>query len=227
VDEEEYFRKERYRMVAEQIEGRGIRTPRVLEAMCTVPRHVFVPPAYASQAYEDGPLPIGFGQTISQPYIVALMTDLLRLKGDEIVLEIGTGSGYQAAILSRLARQVYSIERQAELAALADERLRSLGYHNVQVIVGDGSGGLPEHAPYDAILVTAAAPRISSALAEQLKVNGRLVIPVGGRYGQELCLCEKLEDGLDCTEIAPVAFVPLRGEHGWKEEEWEGPEAPE
>jgi protein-L-isoaspartate(D-aspartate) O-methyltransferase len=217
----EVWELERKRMVAEQIEGRGIRNPRLLKAMRTVPRHEFIPLNVQDQAYSDGPLPIGYGQTISQPYIVALMTDLLHLKGDEKVLEIGTGSGYQAAILSQLARQVYTIERYIELAVQAEERLRELGYSNVVVVSGDGSRGLPEKAPYQAILVTAAAPTVPQALIDQLDVTGRIVIPVGDRNGQDLQVLEKAPEGISSYDIAPVAFVPMRGEFGWQEDEWE------
>lgn len=172
-------------------------------------------------AYSDGPLPIGSGQTISQPYIVALMTQLLRLKGDENVLEVGTGSGYQAAVLGKLAKQVYTIERYTELADQAAAVLQKLGLNNVRVHIGDGSLGLPEHAPFQAILVTAAAPKVPQSLLEQLDEGGRLVVPVGGRMNQFLELWERRGAKFVQDVLVPVAFVPLRGRHGWKEDSWE------
>jgi len=216
-----FFQEERERMVVEQIEQRGIRNERLLAVMRRVPRHCFVPPHLAGQAYEDGPLPIGNGQTISQPYIVALMSSLLGLEGDETVLEIGTGSGYQAAVLGELARTVHTIERHAELADCASRILSGLGYHNIEVHTGDGSSGWPEAAPYQAIMVTAAAPRPPEVLLKQLAKDGRLVIPVGDRYGQDLQLWSYDGGFLSPENIIPVAFVPLRGEHGWKDEEWQ------
>ncbi len=218
--EEQTFREARLLMVEEQIEGRGISDPRVLEAMREVPRHEFVPPEAREDAYKDGPLPIGYGQTISQPYIVGLMTELLHLKGHEKVLEIGTGSGYQAAILGRLARQVVSLERHPELAQRARHKLAELGLHNVEVLNGDGSRGLAAQAPFQAILVTAAAPRAPQPLLEQLDLQGRLVVPVGDRQGQDLHVYERSAQGIEDFLIAPVAFVPLRGQYGWREEEW-------
>jgi protein-L-isoaspartate(D-aspartate) O-methyltransferase len=219
MDEETYYQNERSRMVAEQIAERGVQDPRLLEVMRRLPRHLFVPPEYRHQAYYDGPLPIGNGQTISQPYIVALMTETLRLQGFENVLEIGTGSGYQAAVLACLARQVHTIERYPELADKASIALAKVGCGNVIVHVGDGSLGLPEFAPYQAILVTAAAPRVPQALLEQLDDDGRLVIPVGGRMGQYLeCW---VRQGVEYSQevLVPVAFVPLRGKLGWNGEE--------
>ncbi|RMD59913.1 MAG: protein-L-isoaspartate(D-aspartate) O-methyltransferase [Nitrospirae bacterium] len=195
-------------MVEEQIISRGIKDERVIKAMEETPRHLFVSPDLADRAYEDYPLPIGHGQTISQPYIVAIMTELLRLKGDEKVLEIGTGSGYQAAILSKLAKEVYTIEIIKDLAESAKERLRLLGYKNVHVIWGDGYKGLIEYAPFDCIIVTAAPPKIPEALIKQLKVGGRMVIPVGTFY-QELVLIEKDEKGIKKKSIIPVRFVPM------------------
>ena len=212
-------------MVAEQIAGRGIRDPRLLDAMRSVPRHRFVPPSERSQAYLDGPLPIGQRQTISQPYIVALMTELLALQGDETVLEIGTGSGYQAAILSRLARQVHTIERHAGLGETARAALEALGISNVTVHIGDGSNGLPAFAPYQGILVTAAAPGVPQPLLEQLAVQGRMVLPVGNQDGQVLeCWVRRKPGGqalsaFDRRVITSVAFVPLRGRYGW-EQDW-------
>lgn len=187
---------------------------RVLAAMAGVPRHLFVPPSLESRAYDNGPLPIGHGQTISQPYIVALMTELLRLLPKAVVLEVGTGSGYQAAVLARLVRQVYSVEIVPALAAEAAARLRRLGVDNVVVCQGDGYFGWPEHAPYDAVIVTAATPRIPLALVQQLRPGGRLVLPVGGVYeAQELRVVEKGADGTVIERgVLPVAFVPLTRE---------------
>ncbi|HEY5669734.1 MAG TPA: protein-L-isoaspartate(D-aspartate) O-methyltransferase [Anaerolineales bacterium] len=221
MDEDVFYTDERQRMVEEQLIYRNIRDERVLEAMRSVPRHAFVPLEYRHMAYSDGPLPIGSGQTISQPYIVALMTQLLRLKGDENVLEVGTGSGYQAAVLAKLAKQVYTIERYTELADQAAAVLQKLGLNNVRVHIGDGSLGLPEHAPFQAILVTAAAPKVPQSLLEQLDEGGRLVVPVGGRMNQFLELWERRGAKFVQDVLVPVAFVPLRGRHGWKEDSWE------
>lgn len=221
MDEDVFYTDERQRMVEEQLIDRNIRDERVLEAMRSVPRHAFVPLEYRHMAYSDGPLPIGSGQTISQPYIVALMTQLLRLKGDENVLEVGTGSGYQAAVLAKLAKQVYTIERYTELADQAAAVLQKLGLNNVRVHIGDGSLGLPEHAPFQAILVTAAAPKVPQSLLEQLDEGGRLVVPVGGRMNQFLELWERRGAKFVQDVLVPVAFVPLRGRHGWKEDSWE------
>lgn len=221
MDEDVFYTDERQRMVEEQLIYRNIRDERVLEAMRSVPRHAFVPLEYRHMAYSDGPLPIGSGQTISQPYIVALMTQLLRLKGDENVLEVGTGSGYQAAVLGKLAKQVYTIERYTELADQAAAVLQKLGLNNVRVHIGDGSLGLPEHAPFQAILVTAAAPKVPQSLLEQLDEGGRLVVPVGGRMNQFLELWERRGAKFAQDVLVPVAFVPLRGRHGWKEDSWE------
>lgn len=221
MSEETTYTEQRLLMVHHQIEWRGVRNTRVVEAMRSVPRHLFVPPEERDRAYDDGPLAIAEGQTISQPYIVAVMTDLLELKGNECVLEIGTGSGYQAAILSQLAREVHTIERFPRLAHEAQALLRDLGYNNVHVHVGDGTLGLVEHAPYRGILVTAAAPTIPQALLDQLDVGGILVIPVGGREGQDLQRWERVGDRLEQESIFPVAFVPLRGKNGWSEEDWE------
>jgi len=209
---------ERLRMVQAQIEARGVRDPRVLAAMSEVPRHLFVTAEQRHLAYVDGPLPIGDGQTISQPYIVALMSELLELDGSERVLEVGTGSGYQAAVLARLAGQVYTLERIPELAEKARLRLDDLGCANVNVRIGDGSQGLPEHAPYDGILVTAAAPRVPESLKAQLADGGRLVLPVGGRAGQILERWRRDGRAFQVERIAPVAFVPLIGTNGWDEE---------
>jgi protein-L-isoaspartate(D-aspartate) O-methyltransferase len=217
MDEEKSYSAEREAMVKNQILGRGVRDGRVLDAMRFVPRHRFVQPEHRSFAYADGPLPIGQGQTISQPYIVALMTELLQLTGDKKVLEIGTGSGYQAAVLACLARQVYSVERHTELAHSAATLLGELGYANVIVHVGDGSLGLLDLSPFDAIIVTAAAPRVPQALLDQLGLRGRLVIPVGTRGAQYLELWERQGEIFNCKTILPVAFVPLVGRFGWRE----------
>ncbi len=212
---EETYKRARERMVKEQLQGRDITDPKVLEAMRSVPRHRFVPKELRRQAYFDGPVRLQQGQTISQPYIVALMTQLLELGGDETVLEIGTGSGYQAAVLARLARKVYSLERIPELAQGARRRMVELGISNVEIHERDGSNGLIEHAPYPAILVTAAAPRVPPPLREQLADGGRLVLPVGSQEGQMLELWRRAGEDFRCRRVAPVAFVPLVGEHGW------------
>ncbi len=203
--------KKRTQMVETQIEGRGIRDPRVLAAMRKVPRHLFVPAAEAAAAYDDRPLPIGSGQTISQPYVVAFMTEQLRLTGTERVLEIGTGSGYQTAILAELAAKVYSIEIRPELAASAAERLQQLGIRNVEVRAADGYRGWPAEAPFDGILVTAAPERIPPPLLEQLSATGRMVIPVGAFY-QELKVIERQGGGYTEKSVLPVRFVPFVGE---------------
>ncbi len=208
----------RARMVKEQLERRGISDVRVLEAMRKVPRHLFVDPALAGRAYEDAPLPIGEGQTISQPYMVAVMTAALCLQGGERVLEIGTGSGYQAAVLAELAGQVYSIERIPALADRAQATLRRLGYDNVTIRVGDGSAGWPEAASFEAIVVTAGAPSVPPPLVEQLQVGGRLVIPVGSPQAQTLRRVLRKEEGVDQEELVGCIFVRLVGEHGWQEE---------
>jgi protein-L-isoaspartate(D-aspartate) O-methyltransferase len=217
MKDEAPYASERRQMVDTQIARRGIRDKRVLEALRTVPRHLFVAREYRHLAYTDGPLPIGSGQTISQPYIVALMTDLLHLKGEERVLEIGTGSGYQAAILGVIARQVHTIERHAALARRAAEILEELGLDNVHVHTGDGTLGLPEQAPFDAIIVTAAAPHTPQALLGQLADGGRLVIPVGSLGAQFLECWTRAGEDCKSEEIIPVAFVPLIGEQGWDE----------
>lgn len=211
------FSTQRETMVHRQIQRRGIFTPRVLQAFSRIPRHRFVPREDWAYAYDDCPLPIGLGQTISQPYIVALMTDLLLLNGDETVLEVGTGSGYQAAILSLLARQVHTVERHPELAERARKVLEELGLHNVTVHCGDGSLGWPEAAPYQGIIVTAAAPDVPLPLLEQLADGGRLVLPVGSPGFQELQAWQREGDVWNYRSILSVAFVLLRGEYGWKE----------
>lgn len=212
------FQKQRWRMVETQIQARGVTNPRILEAMSKIQRHLFVEEALADQAYNDNPLPIGELQTISQPYMVALMTDALELKGRERVLEIGTGSGYQTALLAELAEQVFSIERVASLANNARRILDHLGYYNVAIRVGDGTYGWKEEAPFDAILVTAGAPGIPQPLVEQLVVGGRLVVPVGGRSVQDLLkITRQSEDVQDLKKehLGGCRFVDLIGEYGW------------
>jgi protein-L-isoaspartate(D-aspartate) O-methyltransferase len=199
-------------MVREQIAARGIRDPRVIEALREVPRHAFVPEPERSRAYDDGPVSIGQGQTISQPYIVALMTELLRPQPGDRVLEVGTGSGYQAAVLARLVGHVYTIELEETLASTAAALLRELKYENITVHTGDGYAGWPEHAPFDIVVVTAAPEQIPQPLIEQLQPGGRLIVPVGPRLRvQQLQLIEKDAAGAIRTrDIAPVMFVPLR-----------------
>jgi protein-L-isoaspartate(D-aspartate) O-methyltransferase len=221
MNEEDRYAIERERMIKDQFLTRDIVDKRVLRAMRQVPRHRFVPKDHRHLAYADCPLPIGQNQTISQPYIVALMTQMLALRGYEKVLEIGTGSGYQAAVLSRLAREVYTVERHERLAEQAREVLAQLNIDNVYFHVGDGSQGWPEHAPYDAIIATAAAPRAPRPLLDQLADGGRLVIPVGGRSGQFLERWVRFGDKFESEQGVPVAFVPLLGEHGWKEDAWD------
>ena len=207
----------RERMVADQLRARGITDPRVLTAMGRVPRHRFVEEALAARAYGDYPLPIGEKQTISQPYMVALMTQALELVGGERVLEVGTGSGYQTAILAELATKVYSVERIRGLADRARAILEELGYYNVLIRVGDGTLGWREEGPFDAVLVTAAAPEVPAPLVEQLKAGGRLVIPVGGSTAQVLKCLVKEPDGLVReSELVGCVFVKLVGEQGWQ-----------
>jgi protein-L-isoaspartate(D-aspartate) O-methyltransferase len=205
------FKAMREKMVETQIVARGVKDPRVLSALLKVERHRFIPEKYLDSAYSDQPLPIGEGQTISQPYIVALMTELLELKGDERVLEIGTGSGYQAAILAELAKEVYSVEIVEPLASRAKKRLSELGYQNVVVKAGDGYLGWPEAAPFDAIIVTAAPDHIPKPLIEQLKEGGRMVVPVG-THAQELIKIVKRSGKMETTNVIPVVFVPMTGE---------------
>ena len=212
----DHFRIARERMVESQIAARGIRDKRVLEAMKKVPRHLFVDEALWDQAYSDFPLPIGSGQTISQPYIVARMTEELGLKGDEKVLEIGTGSGYQTAILAELARQVFSVERIPGLLQRARQVLDSLGYHNVMIKLDDGTWGWKEHAPYDAILVTAGSPTIPTPLLDQLKDPGVMVVPVGDEYSQTLTKIIKKDGKVETKYLEGVRFVKLIGDHGWR-----------
>jgi protein-L-isoaspartate(D-aspartate) O-methyltransferase len=212
--EADRFADERQRMVDSQLRARGLRDERVLEAMNHVPRHEFVDERYRGQAYEDHPLPIGKEQTISQPYIVGLTLESLCLQPSDTVLEVGTGSGYQTAILSELVRHVYSIERHELLAREAAATLARLGYKNATVVVGDGSTGLAERQPFDAIVVAAAAPQIPEPLLQQLREGGRMVIPVGFPRNQELQLVRKQHSGAVVTSLSGCAFVPLIGEKG-------------
>ena len=216
------FDQLRQQMVREQLAGRDILDPRVLAVMGEVPRQRFIPIESWPQAYSDAPLPIGAEQTISQPYIVALMTQMLRLTGDESVLEVGTGSGYQTAILSRLARQVYSLEIKGALAARAVGTLAELGYNNVEIRVGDGSAGWPEHAPFDAVVITAAAPFVPQPLIAQVRAGGQIVAPVGDRERQWLEHWRN-RGAWHIERLTPVMFVPLLGQHGQPDGErwWE------
>lgn len=212
------FEELRHRMVERQLAQRNISDGRVLEAMRQVPRHRFIPEDLWDMAYRDTPLPIGHGQTISQPYIVAYMTQMLHLTPDARVLEIGTGSGYQAAILSLLAKQVYTVERLTELARRAEQVLQDLGYKNIEVLNGDGGYGWPEEAPFDAIIVTAAAPEIPPPLIAQMADGAPLVAPVGPAGYQDLVRLYRRGDSTKVEYLTPVAFVPLIGEHGWREQ---------
>ena len=207
----------RARMVDQLRSHYMIRAERVLEVMNTVPRHLFVPEALRAQAYKDNALPLSVGQTISQPFIVARMTELLELKGKERVLEVGSGSGYQTAVLSHLCRKVYAIERIPSIAAEAKQRLGSLGYRNISYRVGDGTIGWGVYAPFDAILVAAGGPEIPKPLVDQLEIGGRLVIPIGKEQkSQTLVRVIRTERGAVTEDCGPCAFVPLIGEHGWK-----------
>jgi protein-L-isoaspartate(D-aspartate) O-methyltransferase len=208
-------RERRVQMVERQIAARGVREPRVLAALAEVPRHLFVPDDQRSHAYEDRALPIASGQTISQPYMVAIMTELLALEAHHRVLEIGTGSGYQTAVLSRLAKQVITIERHPELAETASDVFNALGLSNVDIRVGDGSEGLPEEAPFDRILVTAGAPSVPESLKDQLASNGRLVVPVGPSGYQHLTVIDRVGTAFEQQEREACVFVPLIGRHGW------------
>ena len=210
------FDTARQAMVERQIAGRGLRDERVLEAMRTVPREEFVPEPLADLAHDDTPLPIGEEQTISQPYVVALMAEALELRPEDRVLEIGAGSGYAAAVLARLAGEVWAVERHASLAREAAERLARLGIQNVHVIQGDGTLGLPEHAPYDAIVVAAGGPDVPPALLDQLAEGGRLVIPIGPEPRMQELVRVRRQDGHTVREdLGPVRFVPLIGAQGW------------
>lgn len=211
------IRRDLERMVDEQIRARDVRDERVLQAMLRVPRHRFVGEAMRHRAYDDCPLPIGDGQTISQPYIVARMLELLALQGDETVLEIGAGSGYQTALLALLAKRVVAIERIGSLALIARRRLETLEIPNAVVICADGSMGWSQEAPYPGILVAAAAPEVPSMLMEQLTEDGRLVVPVGGRETQDLMVYSRRGGGFDETNDGGCRFVPLIGRHGWED----------
>ena len=221
MDEDKYAAA-RQNMVKTQLIPRGIVDPRVLAVMRTVPRHRFVPSHLWDQAYNDYPLPIGEDQTISQPYIVALMTEILEPRETDQVLEIGMGSGYQAAILAELVAQVFTIDRMAPLVATARQVLESLGYRNIKTRLGDGTEGWPEEGPFDGIMVTAAAPQVPRPLTEQLALGGRLVIPVGDRYSQTLTLVRRIKDGLKFEYHGGCRFVPLIGKYGWQEGEGRG-----
>ncbi|MEW6001913.1 MAG: protein-L-isoaspartate(D-aspartate) O-methyltransferase [Nitrospirota bacterium] len=211
------FKELREFMIRTQLMSRDIKDERVLNAMRKVPRHLFVDESIQYKAYEDMALPIGEGQTISQPYMVAIMTQLLELKGDEKVLEIGTGSGYQAAIFAELSKEVYTVERVPILAERAKERFRSLGYTNIFVRVGNGTLGWPEEAPFDRVMITAGTPKIPEPLKEQLSEGGLLVVPVGDLFSQQLIKVKKFKDRFYEEYHTPCVFVPLIGEYGWKE----------
>jgi len=213
------FPKARLKMVEEQIIAKGIKDPRVIKAMKKVPRHLFVEEALQAQAYSDHPLPIGEKQTISQPYMVALMTETLELKGREKVLEVGAGSGYQAAILAELAAKVFSIERVRVLGLRARKLLYDLGYFNVEIKISDGTHGWAEEKPFDAIIVTAGSPVISQPLLDQLAIGGRLIIPVGDAFAQDLIRVTKTEEGFRKEDLGGCRFVKLIGKYGWQEED--------
>ncbi|HNQ33774.1 MAG TPA: protein-L-isoaspartate(D-aspartate) O-methyltransferase [Methanoculleus sp.] len=212
------YEREREAMVEHQIRDRGIRDERVLAAMREIPRHLFVPKGYERAAYEDRPLPIGEGQTISQPYIVAVMTEQLEIKPQDRVLEIGSGSGYQAALLAGLAGTVISIERLEGVAEQARENLARAGVTGVRIVVGDGTEGYPPEAPYDAIIVTAASPGVPEPLIEQLAEGGRLIAPIGPRDCQDLVKLVKREGKVETIPLGGVCFVPLIGQFGWRGE---------
>lgn len=212
------FTYQRDRMVR-LVEGRGVSDARVLEAMRSIPRHLFVPEHMRAQAYGDHALPIGAKQTISQPYVVARMTELLKVEGGHSVLEVGTGSGYQTAILSKLARRVFSLERISDLAHDAIDRMRQLGLENVKIQTFDGTVGWSDMAPFDRILVTAGAPKAPQPLIDQLRPGGRLLIPEGGRHEQRLVVYRKLRQGVRRSAGEAVMFVPLLGRHGWEKEQ--------
>ncbi|MDX1413135.1 MAG: protein-L-isoaspartate(D-aspartate) O-methyltransferase [Candidatus Promineifilaceae bacterium] len=216
-EQREAFAAQRERMVTEQIEGRGIHDPAILQAMRSVQRELFVADTYQIYAYDDTPLPIPNQQTISQPYVVALMIRALRLTPDANVLEIGTGSGYAAALLAQIAREVHSVERHRKLVSYARQRLTMLGYENVFVHFGDGTLGWPQNAPYDAIMVSAGGPDVPHSLKSQMVVGGRLVMPIGASERRQhlICLTRESETGYRRTDLGAVAFVPLIGEEGW------------
>jgi len=211
-EKEEEYVKARRSMVETQLRARGIHNPRVLEVMGKVPRHLFVPEEMRPYAYDDEPLPIGEGQTISQPYIVAYMTEALELEGGEVVLEVGTGSGYQTAVLAEVTKEVYTIELIDKLSRRAQEVLQKLGYTNIHFKIGDGTFGWPEYAPFDAIMVTAAPPSVPKKLQEQLKISGRMIIPVGAGF-QDLVLITRDKKEFKKKKLLPVRFVPLVSTH--------------
>ncbi|MDD5454681.1 MAG: protein-L-isoaspartate(D-aspartate) O-methyltransferase [Candidatus Ratteibacteria bacterium] len=215
LDETDY-KSLRENMVDCQIKARGINGEKVLKAMREIPRHLFIPEQQRSYAYEDFPVPIGEGQTISQPHIVALMTEMLQLKGHEKVLEIGTGSGYQSAILSKIAKEVYTVEKIEYLALKAEKIFKILGYNNIKVKIGDGTEGWSEHAPYDGIIITAGSPKIPEPLIEQISEDGRLVIPIGDAFSQDLTVAQKIKGKLTKRIICGCIFVPLIGKHAWE-----------
>jgi len=215
------FNKTDYKILREnmvdcQIKARGTNDEKILKSMREIPRHLFVPEKQRSYAYEDFPIPIGEGQTISQPHIIALMTEMLQLKGNEKVLEIGTGSGYQAAILSQIAKEVYTVEKIEPLGLKAERLFKELGYENIKVKIGDGTEGWSEYAPYDGIIVTAGSPQIPKPLIEQLSENGRIVIPTGDSFSQDLIAGEKIKGELIKRTICGCVFVPLIGKYGWE-----------
>ena len=212
------FPKARLKMVEEQIISRGIKDPKLIAAMKKIPRHLFVEEALQNQAYSDHPLPIGDKQTISQPYMVALMTEALQLTGKEKVLEIGSGSGYQTAILAELSEKVFSIERIRSLAIRARKLLYELGYFNVEIKIFDGTFGWMEESPFDAIMVTAGSPNIPQSMIDQLAMGGRLVIPVGDAYAQDLLRVTKIEGGIKKEDLGGCRFVKLIGKYGWEDE---------
>lgn len=215
MDPSSDFHRAREHMVRHQIQARGVSDARVIAAMLEIPRHLFVGKANQGRAYDDCPLPIGFGQTISQPYMVAIMTQLLRLTGTEKVLELGTGSGYQSAILARLGRFVYTVERIPKLAEIARKNAAACGIENIFFIVADGTRGWPEEQPYDAIMVTAGAPDVPDPLLEQLADGGRLIVPVGDRFSQTLKVVEKSRGSIKTSSCVDCRFVDLIGEYGW------------
>lgn len=210
------FKELREIMVKTQLIPRGIKDKLVLSAMESVPRHLFVDESMQHRAYDDMALSIGEGQTISQPYMVAIMSELLKLKGNEKVLEIGTGSGYQAAILSKIAKEIFTIERVSALSNLAEEKFNFLGYKNIHVKIGDGTSGWPEEAPFNRIIITAGTPKIPEPLIQQLSDEGIIVAPVGDRFSQQLIKLKKSQGQLSESYHTPCVFVPLIGEHGWK-----------
>jgi len=215
----EDFRKLRELMVETQLVPRGIKDKRVLDVMRKVPRHFFVDEFMQHKAYDDMALPIGEDQTISQPYMVAIMTELLRLNGDEKVLEVGTGSGYQAAVLAGLSREVFTIERVTVLAKRAEDKFQTLGYINLHVRIGDGTLGWPEESPFDRVLITAGTPKIPQPVIEQLSDGGIIVAPVGDRFSQQLIILKKSKGALSEQLHTPCVFVPLIGKYGWKSDE--------